>query len=162
MKKVETTIGGHVYRMELLGALTGQGVALTLYKPMGALFSSAAKQGLAKLNLEAVASAAGEALSHLSQEDLRFLSATFAEKCVVLVHDKGNTPHPLPLSPIFDEHFAGRYPELLSWLRWGIEVNRFFGSLLEKLSSLEELAPSPSDSPEASNGGPGDSSFRTG
>lgn len=58
----------------------------------------------------------------------------------------------------FDDHFAGRYKQLIAWLKFALEVN--FGPLQDALASVLRGSAALSDSkpPQASTGSSGDSS----
>jgi hypothetical protein len=98
------------------------------------------------------------ALHTLDPRDLRFIVRKLAERTTVWMPDGKNAPKAWPLKDNLDAVFAGNYGAELDWLRWGIEFNRFFGSVLARSFAREDEAPSKSDSPTASTGSSGVSS----
>lgn len=154
MKSDSKVIGGFRYRMTQVGASTGNQIILRLSRPLSALFADAARKGT-KLTKEDLLGSVDKALGALAPEDLDFIAAALAARTSVWLPDGTTAPKEHALTIVFEEHFAGRYGEELAWLRWGIELNRFFGDALEWLS---QLGASKSDSPTESTGGTGVSS----
>src|SRR4051812_19642750 len=109
-KTEKTKIGAFEYEMKQLGAYKGQEVVTRLAPLFGLIVSKAQKDP---------AGAIADALGMIKPEDVRFLSDTFAE--VTIVKDAKGVP--CPLSPIFDEHFAGEYKAMMQWLGFGLSSN---------------------------------------
>jgi len=160
MKTEDRTIGGFKYRMTQMGGISGKDIALILLRPFTTLLEGAASGGLAgvtkeKLVMSAVTSGSlTKAIALLSKEDLAAVCDAFAAQTTVWVKD-GTKLRDFPLATIFDDHFAGRYSEMLQWLAWGVSLNGFFDGVLRHLSAGEA---SPSPSPTGSTTGAGDSS----
>jgi hypothetical protein len=70
----------------------------------------------------------------------------------------GGTVRMIDLKLVFEDHFAGKYAELLEWLKFSLEVN--FGPLPVALGNVIRGATALSSStrPPASTGSPGGSS----
>jgi hypothetical protein len=164
--KTETkVIGGFKYTMEQIGAETGEQIVLRLSRPLIAFFAKAAAKGLTEASVAELAISGIEpAIQALSGRDLRYVRKKLVEKTVVYLPD-GKVVRPWPLAEHYDEHFAGRYTDALAFFRWGVQLNCFFGSALERLDSMvakrmeqKGKAESPSTSPPAPHGGSTDSS----
>jgi len=158
MKKEIRAIGGFKMQMTQMGVITGNEILLRLARPATALFAVAAAEKHKTPTKEDVIKGLVGALQNLRPSDMRFIVQKFAECTVVWLPDGKTAPKDYPLPDHLDQVFAGNYPAELEWLRWGIELNRFFGSVLDRLSAVEDVAASKSDSPTASTGSSGASS----
>jgi hypothetical protein len=149
-KKQETVeIDGVKYRITQLGALTGKQLMFRL----GRTFAAVAL-GLRSGTLDV------GVISSLDPADFDWIVQTLIPTTDVGIHDvEGDGKlkwHKLSVD--FDDHFAGRYPQLIEWLQAGLEVN--FGPLRDALGSIFRgaAALSASSPPKASTGSAGDSS----
>lgn len=159
MRTEERVIGGFRYKMQQLGTQTGNQVLLRLSRPAAALYSVAAKRGgMKSINAEDVIGGLEHALRELQGRDLAYVVKKLAGKTEVYLPD-GDKHRPWPLLDSFDAHFAGRYVAEMQWIRWGIELNAFFGDVLALFSGRGE---STSPFPQASTGGNGVSSSAPG
>lgn len=144
---VERQIGAFMYRMRPVGASTGRACVLRLMRPMAAVVGGlqvlrGGKVSLEDLDIE-------RAFAAISDADLEFVFQSFLSQVEVRTENGAWAPIPDP-----DDHFAQRYEEQLSLMRWGVDLNRFFGSALERLAkALEEKAKEESISPTASTPG---------
>lgn len=123
-----------------MGGIEGQDVLMRLTKSLGPVVAGAiaartGSAGIRELN---------HALRELPAEDLAYFTSTFAKYTeVVLGPNKAPT-----LSDIFDDHFAGKYLELLNWLKFCVELNfeDFFTMLLDHVKGEDEK-PKTAESP---------------
>jgi hypothetical protein len=129
-KSESKVIGEYTYNVTQLGAVTGSKVFLRVLKVLGPLVG---------------AKDVGALFDRLKEEDFTYLCEEFAKMSTVQL-EKG-APQ---LNAIFDVHFAGKYGELIEWLRFCIEVN--FGEVLKgdvlksvgrKAAASESTGPSP-------------------
>jgi hypothetical protein len=61
----------------------------------------------------------------------------------------------VPLSQVYDDHFASNYAAWTKWVRFAVEANgfpSFFGGLRAAFGALKARSPSPS--PQAADGSP--------
>lgn len=160
MKKEQRVIGGLRMEMEQVGVQTGNEIVLRLSRPAAALMARAFKAGHKTPTQEDVINGMASALRELQGRDLRFIVKKLAEKTTVWMPDGKTSPKPWPLSQgdNLDRVFAGNYGAELEWLRWGIEHNAFFGSVLALLSAREDDKGSKSPFRGESIGSSGDSS----
>jgi hypothetical protein len=135
--RIETkTIGGFRYRMEQVGMEEGEQIVLRLSRPVAALFSRLAGVAGGSTSIEQLAASGLEPLLQtLSGRDLRYTRKKLAAKCVVWLPD-GKKEREWPLVEVYDAHFAGRYLDWLLWLKWGVQMNGFFGDALDRLDSM--------------------------
>ena len=155
---VERQLGEHVYKVTLLGAKAGRAMSVRLLKLLGPALSSFL-EGLAvgKDGEQALALGAAEAMralvKQLTAEDCASIMDELA-KATVVVLDAEREPQ---LDRIFDDHFAGRYDQMLQWFAFALEVN-FRSYFLDWLSDrglldrVMRLIASASQSPTASTG----------
>lgn len=153
----ERRIGAHNYRITQLPAKRGRAMLVRfvrLFGPGAGAFVGGL--GRARTGFDgAVGIGIGDAVhdlcTRLSEEDLAAICDAFAEFTVVIISREVERR----LSDIFDDHFAGRYDEMLAWLRACCEVNfaSFFAgtSLGNALPRLLELV-SKYQPPQASTG----------
>jgi len=139
-------IDGVQYKITQLGATTGGQVMFRLGRAFAAIIA-----GLRVGNLT---------VDTLDPADFDFLVKVMQPTTDVGITDtRGDGQvkwHKLTVD--FDEHFAGRYPQMLEWLKGTLEAN--FGPLQDALGSLFRGAAALSDSKpqKESTGSPGDSS----
>jgi hypothetical protein len=96
--------------------------------------------------------------ARLSEEDLDAMCTELATHTVVVK----SRDVELRLSDVFDDHFAGRYDEMLSWFRFAAEVNfaSFFagssgaGTPLSKLVAMLSAWRPPTESTGTSTASP--------
>lgn len=146
-RKTETVaIGGFEYRITQLGATTGGQVMFRLGRAF-AVIMAGLKDGTFSVE-------------SLSPADFDWLVKTMQGTTQVGIPDvKGDGSVKFHnLSLLFDDHFAGRYPELIEWLKGALEVN--YGPLGAALGSIFRGATALSDSklPPGSTGSSPDSS----
>ncbi len=146
MRKTETRdIGGLRYQVMQLGAIRGRAVMLRLTKVIGpaiAALMAAKPKGEGKGILDVDVAALGGIFEklELTEADLEFFCQAFGEVSFVTLPD-GKHPR---VVDCFDDHFAGRYGDMLSWLAFSAEVN--FGDFLSKASAAipaESASPVP-------------------
>jgi len=144
-----TTIGAYEYTVYQLGAIDGRRILTKLAKVAGPAFAGL-KPGQANDFF-------GKLLDALDVELVDALCDKFAEFTEVQL----DAEHKPFLKGKFDDHFAGKYGEMLSWLVFCLEVNfsNFFQELGLKVPSKAEIAAKAkdqeSDSPKTSTGGSG-------
>ena len=161
----EKRIGAHTYRVTQLGAKAGRNVLVRLVKlggpGVGALVGGIGRGGKEGTADSALALGVGDALHALSlrlrEDEVGALMDEFALHTVVVKP----ADIELRLSDIFDDHFAGRYDEMLAWTRFCMEVNFssfFVGSsasaTLGKLWKMLSALPSPPTSTGTSGESP--------
>ncbi len=176
MKTEERVIGGFRYRMTQVPMDVGEQIVLRLGRPVAALFSRVATETNEISFKRALIAGIGPALAELSGKDLRYVRKHLAANTVVFLPDglpgrDAKKVREWPLAEHYNEHFAGRYPEAMQFLKWGIEFNRFFGDALrafegmfaKKKAEREQSAESSSSPlPDAgTDGGSGDFSSRS-
>jgi hypothetical protein len=136
-KTEEKEIGGVTYAVTLLGARKGLEVATKLAPFLGVL-AKAQKGGK-----EAATEALSEVLRSVSAADVQGLCDVMAEWTMV----KGPGPRDqVILTNVFDDHFAGRYGDLLKWLGFCLSVNFpsfFSGAAPVKGSAAEATGQTP-------------------
>jgi len=147
----EKTIGGTCYRVLQLGAKDGRSMLVQLTKLLGpALANGLSGLGESKATEveSAMASALGNALHDLALRlDDREVAAIL-DKLALSTELVLGADHVPRLDKVFDDHFAGKYDELLQWAAFALEVNfgSFFGGssgasgLLGRLSQLMRSA----------------------
>lgn len=120
---IERTIGATTYTITQLGAKQGRSVMVRLFRILGP-----AAAGLT--SGEDIEARLGNALTALarsaSEDDFNALCDTFAAATKIRKTTETNAGPghiDVPLTPDFDNHFAGRYAELLQWFGACIEVN---------------------------------------
>jgi hypothetical protein len=166
METRERRIGGVTYRVTLLGAKQGTAMLVRLTRLLGPgagsfILGVSRTQGEGEDVLaSALALGVGEALHELArrlrEDEVGALLADLATQTVVVK----SAELELQLSDIYDEHFAGKYHELMQWARFSLEVNftGFFGgkggTVLSKLWKLLSALPSPLTSTGPSTASP--------
>ena len=110
----EFQAGPHRYRVTIFGARKGQAWLLRLTRAVAPAFVRANAGGES-----AVADALSELASSVDVALLEELSTALAGCCEV------QTPSGtwVPLSPVYDDHFAGSYEDCVAWLRACLEAN---------------------------------------
>lgn len=131
----ERTISGTTYRVHQLGALQGRKVLARLGKVLAVVQSD---------KLESL----------LAEDEVDYLCDTFGRTTEVHLGDKWPQ-----LSDVFDEHFAGRYADLLSWLMFALEVNfgSFFTEAVKKLEGFAATVKKSKSESTTPTGGSGES-----
>jgi hypothetical protein len=132
-KVQDQVIGDTTYRVTQLGATTGSKVMFRLIR---AFASIAAGLQTGQLSFES-----------MTPEDFDWLVTTMQPTTKVQVVDvaAGNGSSKfVDLSFMFDDHFAGKYFEMVDWLKFALEVN--FGPFADVLGKIfrEDKAESPS------------------
>lgn len=135
----EFECGGVRYSCTMFGATKGQALMVKIVKVIG----PAIARGVSGLDSDVEL---GPALDYFCQNVTPTLFAEiakdFADKCMVYGKSPSGEETWLPLAPIYDDHFAGRYECLLEWLKGCFEVNyaSFFGVLKKRISGgVEKL-----------------------
>lgn len=141
----ERRIGATTYRITQLPAKRGRAMLVRfvrLFGPGAGAFVGGlgrARPGFDGAVGLGIADALHDLCTRLNEEDLAAISDEFATYTVVVV----NREVERRLTDVFDDHFAGRYDEMLAWLKACCEVNfaSFFGvsSLGAGLPRLLEL-----------------------
>lgn len=162
-KTIDIGIGGHRYQTAQLGAVTGRKLYLRLIKLLShfapllgtvkelvrAAKKSGAQEGdegaklgqlLDRIDEGAVFTALVDALEHIDESELEAFWEAYAAQCWVMF------PHGRQLlSECFDEHFAGRYVDMMKLF---VSLTRFnFGDFLAGLGGPEGAPPAPVASP---------------
>jgi hypothetical protein len=127
----ERRIGATTYRITQLPTRRGRALLVRLVRLLGpGAGSFVGGLGRGRAGIDAalalgVADAVHDLCARLNDEDLAVICDEFATYTVVVV----SRDIEQQLSKVFDDHFAGRYDELLQWLRACCEVNyaSFFG-----------------------------------
>lgn len=162
----EREIGGVRYKVTQLGAKTGESF---LYVRLPRLLGPGLGEFITGLGRasdveSAIANGLGDAIRDLAQrvndQDYAAIRDEFAKLTVVAL----DAEREMPLSKIYDDHFAGRYQDVAAWLGFCLEVNYrgFFDALLGsgKSGRLAALwakwsaSQSPSTSTGSSTGSP--------
>lgn len=155
-------IGATQYRITQLPAKRGRALLVRFIRLLGPGAGAfvgglgRARSGLDGAVGVGIADALHDLCTRLSEEDLAVVCDEFAEYTVVVVSRDVERR----LKDVFDDHFAGRYDEMLAWLRACAEVNFasfFVGSrlgdalprLLEVLSKYQPQSPSTGTSTES-------------
>lgn len=123
----ERRIGEYTYRVTQLGAKAGRVMMVRLFKLAGpgvGSFVGGVGRGGTSGDLEvAMALGFGDAVhdlaARISSDEVAAITDQFALQTVLVTSPEVE----LRLSDIFDDHFAGRYDEMLLWLRFCLEVN---------------------------------------
>lgn len=127
----ERDIAGRVYQTTLLGSKAGTRMSVRLLKLMGPTTSSfvdglAGGRGDGEQSIAlGVSDALREISTRLTGDELLSLMEELAKRTTVTL----DAEHQPRLSDIFDEHFSGKYDEMMAWLKFCLEVNfqSFFG-----------------------------------
>lgn len=154
LKTEEIQINGNCYQVKQLGAKQGRQVLFRLTKAVGPalLAMPAALTGGSTAGL-------ASALQSIQPEDFDYLCDVFAQSSTVSIRstahgaDPFQSPH-VSVAAVFDQHFAGRYAELVEWLVFCARINfaDFFSGMAARLakSQLQNLSSSePPASPKA-------------
>ena len=158
----ERRIGGSVYRITQLPAKRGRAMLvrfIRLFGPGAGAFVGGLGRGKSGFDGAVgigIADAMHDLCTRLSEEDLAVVCDEFATYTVVVQ----SRDIERRLTDIFDDHFAGKYDEMLQWLRASAEVNfaSFFGAsslgaglprLMELLSRLQHQTASTGTSTES-------------
>jgi hypothetical protein len=150
--KMSETIGGYRYKVRQLGATDGLEVLTDLSKlllpSLGAIIGGGKTAVSSLMNAEVDGAAFGDAAEHIAKNlttnSVRDIVAKFAE--VTDIYGPGFGDQGAPMDAHFEDHFAGRYSELLQWLRFALDLN--FGSFLQGLGmggGTESNHPEPQD-----------------
>jgi hypothetical protein len=139
LKTEEREIGGLKYRVTQLGAKAGRAALLRIMKTVG--------PAAAMLQGDDLAGALGKFFENLSEVDLDYFCALFGEKSFVFQAD-GKMPR---VDQVFDEHFAGRYLDMIEWLIFAGEVNfaDFFRGVGGKIGGVLSVGKPPAPTPSA-------------
>lgn len=127
----ERRIGATTYRITQLPTRRGRALLVRIVRLLGpGAGSFVGGLGRGRTGIDAalalgIADGVHDLCSRLNDEDLGVICDEFSQYTVVVQ----SRDVELKLSQIFDDHFAGRYDELLAWLRACCEVNyaSFFG-----------------------------------
>jgi len=121
----ETVIGDTTYLVAQLGTKKGQALLVRIVKLLGpgvGSFVGGLGRGASAAD-EALALGIGDAIhelaGRLNEQEVAGVLEEFAKNTMVV---KSAELH-VRLSEIYDDHFAGRYHELLAWARFCMEVN---------------------------------------
>ncbi|HYQ47155.1 MAG TPA: hypothetical protein VER11_34530 [Polyangiaceae bacterium] len=148
------TIGGSQYAITQLGAVAGRGLFKKFVTAMSPLLRDAVSgsvfKDLQKLIGElpegetfdklaiAVAPIVGpyliRTIEDLPQDLFEELCETFSQSTTVLA---GKPATPQKLSDLFDEHFAGKYVDMIGWLFQCLKVNGFLAKLGSAASAAQ-------------------------
>lgn len=131
-------IGEVVYRVKQFGAKRGRQVLFRVSQMLGPTLAQATEGDYA---------AAFKAFAETAKlEDFEWLCDTFADGTSVVLKTTNGNEVPQSLAKVYDEHFVGRYLEMLEWLVFAFEVN--FGGFLEQMGLValrkNQQAPKPS------------------
>lgn len=159
----EITIGGTTYRVTQLGTKKGQALLVRLVKLLGPGVGSFVG-GMGRSSADefdsALALGVGDALHDLAHRlDAAEVAGVLEEFAKITVILQSDDVQPL-LWSVYDDHFAGRYDELLAWAKFCMEVNfsSFFAARsgganpLSRLWKLLQSLPSRATSAGTSTG----------
>lgn len=139
----EFSVGTYRYRLTQFGAKKGQALLLTCAKIVGGSVAETAASNGGDVQL-------GNALKTLFTELSETTFARICEDFAGACHfSEDGTDLWKPLGPAYNDHFAGRYTELLKWLVGCFNANyeSFFSELKEatglQLSQTKKGNPSP-------------------
>lgn len=128
------TIGDVTYEVIPLNASDSIEVAARVLGVVGSGLKSVAALRDAAAAIGALLAGSVEALQ---AEDLKFLAATFAKVTKAVDGDKK-----VPLATTFDEHFRGRFWDMLEWVRFAAEVTYGpLGDIPSRMSPAEGSPP---------------------
>ena len=111
---------GFTYHVTQFGAKQGGRVMVRLLKMVGAAAGGAMSGDGVALSVESIGALVTNLAESVSEADYDYLCDVFAKETKF---EGGELPAAIPLSPAFDQHFAGQYKELGLWLLFAIEVN---------------------------------------
>lgn len=150
----DKVIGATRYRVTQLGAKKGREMLVRLVKLAGPGLA-AGLAGLSKADgkdteapmARALSDALYDLATRLTVEEFNGITDELAKHTTIVLGDL--EPR---LSDKFDDHFSGKYDEMLRWAAFALEVNfkSFFvgsgggGGLMTRLSALMTAPPSPS------------------
>lgn len=120
------TVGGVRYSTTVLGAIKGRALYLRLLKAVGPALPKLA--GLSENPEESLLGALSGILQGL---DCDLLDALCTEFAAVTVMPSDDGTKRVPLGPVFDIHFAGKYQHMVGWLVECVKLNGFVDFLAE-------------------------------
>jgi len=135
----EKKIGEHTYVVTQFGALVGKNVLFRLTTMIGPAMAGMLKGGLSAAGLcEAITVFSGTA----KEADFDWLCGPFASCSKVKQGLTTGASITLDLADqtVFDDHFVGRYDEMIKWIAFAAEVN-FGDFLFGKDGALNALVP---------------------
>ena len=166
-KTVEKMIGTTRMRCTQFGALLGGEFIFRMGMPLLALVGATLGKRAGGLTPEAIK----VLTTSLKPEDFNWALGHFRECTQMQVVDVHGAAHPRtgqklatwqPLEVMYDDHFAGNYPEWMEWLQWVAEVQfgGFFGAPAQPPAAEAgaERGTSGSPSPPTAAGTTGESS----
>lgn len=125
----DTTIGATTYRVAHLPTKKGQALLVRIVKLLGPGVGSFVG-GLARPADEfdsAMAQGVGEALydlaARLNAQEVEIVLEEFAKHTFVILTAPDGQEITPRLSDVYDDHFAGRYDDLIKWAKFCFEVN---------------------------------------
>lgn len=128
IKSERRQIGEFTYELTQFGAREGREILALLVRVLG--------PGLAELGADqSPAVAMGRVAAGITGQDFATLTDAVARKTKLILTaqfngSQGTTAlEPFDLAPRFDEHFAGRYGEMIELVLFAIELNNFPGAL---------------------------------
>lgn len=143
-KTTKITIGTSTYAMRQLGAFQGTAVSIAVLRLLG----PAAAAGLSEGNTEAALLKAFSASANA--KDVQEICEAFAAETKEIKRAQTTDGYREIEVPIqsWDEHFAGRYADLVAWIWEGVKLNfsDFFSggsSFLESLRGAGTPGPNP-------------------
>jgi hypothetical protein len=141
----EFSVGRFRYKVTQFGAKKGQALLLTCAKLIGESVGEVAAANGGDVQL-------GKALkalfSELSETTFHRICEDFAEVCIYTSEEKEVWKR---LGPDYNDHFAGRYKDLLLWLRECFNANyESFFSELQDLTGLQLQKTAPPVNPSQS------------
>lgn len=146
-KNKEKRIGEVNYRVTQFGALKGRQILVRLFAFLGPAASGYLKGGLSE---EGIAAALTGLSAAVTPEGFDVLCDEFAS-CTEVVEQSTVGPIATPLKAQFDDHFAGRYLEMVLWFAFAVHVNfadfldvRGLGALLSGLPGVSPKSESKS------------------
>jgi hypothetical protein len=124
---VQFEVDGVTYTLTQFGAKKGQTLLLTCAKIVGPALGKAASSGYGDVQLGGMLE---ELFDGLDEPTMERICADFSEACLFDANGKTG----LPLKAHYDDHFAGRYLQMLQWLRECFKVN--YGDFLNGLQGM--------------------------
>lgn len=153
-ERESTVIDGHRYEMTMLGATAGYRLFNRLFKmfgpSFGAIMDAVGTDGIedADLSSQVVVNAIRTLSDQVKEADLDHVVESLRGQTHVGI---GGTEKTVPLSSVFEVHFAGDILSLGKWVIWGLQVQyatfaNAFGTLRPPVAvgaTQAETSPSP-------------------
>jgi hypothetical protein len=157
----ERSIGESKYRVTQLPGKKGRKMLLRLYKVFAPVFGSliegldGGKKSLGDISVNSISGSLSALAMTFKEEDLEIFCEQFSSMTQLELTPGENNW--VPLDKHFDQHFAGNYGAMFTWLGFCLEVNfaSFFDAwggldavigMVKKLVNTSSKSPSPKES----------------